>query len=327
MTTGYVISRPVPPLHSHPRHPAAAAPLEAITIPHPQLPDALVGLRILHFSDLHLRRGADGSDTQAPAEQGAWWRQTLDAVASVEVDLALFTGDWCDAIGQEAFAARGLVQLARACRARLGCYGVFGNHDNPIMRRLAISQSGESGIIWLGGRAVQPHASVRLIGMDYPEDPLATLLACGLDRAALHKPFTLTLAHRPTVLAHGAQLGLPLIFAGHTHGGQVRLPLAGFSRSLAHLPRFGPALRQQLERWFGKALTPHTSSDLPGAMASGATAIGTTLCCVSRGMGDSMAELIRFGCPRHIPLYTLIRGSWPNAERPERDGLVSVVEF
>ena len=322
MTLVHAIPSRTIPAPSHPRHPAAAEPLEALTIPHPQLPDALVGLRILHFSDLHLRRGVDGSDTQAPAEQGAWWRQTLDAVASVEVDLALFTGDWCDAMGQEAFAARGLVQLARACRASLGCYGIFGNHDNPVMRKLAISQSGHSGIIWLGGRSIQPSAHVRLLGMDYPEDPVATLMAAGLDRAALYKPFTLTLAHRPTLLAHGAQLGLPLIFAGHTHGGQVRLPLAVISRSIGLLPRIGPTVRQSLDRWFGNMVTPYTSSDMPGAMASGATAIGNTLCCVSRGMGDSMVELIRFGCPRHVPLYTLVRGNWP-----VNDGLVSVVRF
>jgi predicted MPP superfamily phosphohydrolase len=299
-----------------------AAPLEALTIPHPLLPDALVGLRILHFSDLHLRRGVDGSDADAPRDQGTWWRQMLEAVASVEVDLALFTGDWCDAIGQEAFAARGLVQMARACRATLGCYGIFGNHDNPVMRKLAISQSGDSGIIWLGGRALQPCSDVRLLGMDYPEDPLATLMACGLDRAALLKPFTLTLAHRPTLLVHGAELGLPMVFAGHTHGGQVRLPLSDLKRRLENMPRFGPLLRKNLDRWFGGMIAPHTSSDMPGGLASGASALGGTLCCVSRGMGDSMAELIRFGCPRHVPLYTLVRGKWP-----EGDGLVRVVEF
>jgi uncharacterized protein len=40
-------------------------------------------------------------------------------------------------------------------------------------------------------------------------------------------PMHILLAHNPMRLAEAAQLAVPLILSGHTHGGQVVLPLIG----------------------------------------------------------------------------------------------------
>ena len=84
-----------------------------------------------------------------------------------------------------------------------------------------------------------------------------------------------------------SSLNLPLVLAGHTHAGQIRLS-----------PR----------------LAPHTSSDLPAHLATGVLRLRGTLCCVSRGMGEAIREHLRINCPRHVPLYTLRRGELPRAE-------------
>jgi hypothetical protein len=91
------------------------------------------------------------------------------------------------------------------------------------------------------------------------------------------------LSHYPMYLPTVADMGVDLMFSGHTHGGQWRVPFAG-------------------------AL--YNSSDLPMFLSSGILRHRRTLCVVSRGLGETWLP-IRFFCPPHMPLYTLHRGPLP----------------
>ncbi len=79
--------------------------------------------------------------------------------------------------------------------------------------------------------------------------------------------------------------GVPLVFAGHTHGGQVCVPGWG-------------------------ALT--TNCDLPPAQAKGLsrhrTPIGSSWLHVSAGLGSSPFAPYRFACPPEVTLLTLTPG-------------------
>ncbi|MCW5764595.1 MAG: metallophosphoesterase [Phycisphaeraceae bacterium] len=264
------------------------APIEAFDIPHPDLPERLDGLRVLHISDVHIRR--------ARRRTGRWDR-ILSALESTPADLACFTGDYVDQQGQEAGALIGLADMLAACRTRLGCFGSFGNHDTPAMRRAARALP---GIRWLSPAPTEPLADpdggeplpLRLIGLDWPEDPVSAVLSMSdADAFALRAgglladgAFPLTLVHMPTALLPCAEVNLPFMLAGHTHGGQIRLHAR---------------------------LAPHTSSDIPPHLATGCLRLGRSLCCVSRGVGESWVPGLRINCPRQIPLYTLRRGPLP----------------
>ena len=124
--------------------------------------------------------------------------------------------------------------------------------------------------------------TLRLLGLDWPEDLLALTLSTPPSSPSIPSfpPFPIALAHHPNALIPAAELGIPIVLAGHTHAGQIRLH-----------PR----------------LAPHTSSDLPPHLASGILQLRSTLCCISRGLGDGVIEGLRINCPRQIPLYTLRR--------------------
>jgi len=210
------------------------------------------------------------------------------AIAATPADLIVLTGDYTDEAGHEPAAVDALDRLSRAWPTpALGAFGIFGNHDSNAMLHAA---QGLERITWLGGpgrrpRWAAPHPRLRLVGLDYPEDFIsATLDAPAHDPEAL----TIALAHYPTAIIPGASLGIPIVLAGHTHAGQIRL---------------------------SSRLAPHTSSDIPAHLASGILRLDQTLCCISRGIGDGVFEGLRINCPWQVPLYTLRRGPLPTPPR------------
>ena len=95
----------------------------------------------------------------------------------------------------------------------------------------------------------------------------------------------LMLAHYPSWLPTAADMNVDLLFAGHTHGGQIRLP---------------------------NGLTFNNACDLPRHLSSGILRHRDTLIAISRGLGEVGIPAInkwRLFCPPHVPIYTLRKGS------------------
>jgi predicted MPP superfamily phosphohydrolase len=268
------------------RRPLPPGPVEAFDIPHPDLPAELDGLTILHVADVHGRR-APHALLPGP------FSRLLEAVRVVRPDLVALTGDFMQEPGHEEGGLRALRALAAIWRdapPRLGVFGIFGNHDTRPFAAAARASLPE--ITWLdtGGSAPGPGAvevaggRLRLAGLPWPEDPLGAALRLGPPAKGPGAPFTIMLAHLPSAIVPAAALGVPLVLAGHTHGGQVRL---------------------------SARLAPYTACDAPADRASGMLRLGRTLCCISRGLGEAVWPGLRFRCPPQAPLYTLRRGDLP----------------
>ncbi|MCC6284034.1 MAG: metallophosphoesterase [Phycisphaerales bacterium] len=260
-----------PSMRARFRSPTPPAPIEAYEVRHPAVPAPLDGLSVLHIADLHTRR---------PPRFNHPVRTLIRALPRWPTDLVFLTGDFMDAPGDERVALRVLRDVLDACRARIGVFGVFGNHDSIAFQRAARAQG---GVRWLMNDQCTVEG-IRLVGASFPEDlPRAMLRSASDTRADL----TLGLLHYPTEVFAASEFNIPLCFAGHTHGGQVRLS-----------PR----------------LAPHTSSDLPMDQASGVLRVRQTLCCISRGLGEGVVE-VRWNCPAQAPLYRLRRGDLPASPR------------
>jgi len=176
----------------------------------PGLPAALDGLTVLHLTDLHFARGF----------RRRYFDAVADEAARLEPDLVLFTGDLID----DAATVDWIAPVLSRVRGRLGQFAILGNHDiyydlGAIRRELAAA-----GFADLDGRWATVEsggATLALGGTSAPWGP-------DLDRAA--RPAaeaTLVLSHTPDRFPRLAGWGVDMVFAGHNHGGQFRLPVVG----------------------------------------------------------------------------------------------------
>lgn len=190
--------------------------VERVDVPIRRLPAALQGLTIAHLSDLHVSRATSAE-------------HVAEAVALANrqrPDLVVLTGDYIT--DDPAFipaAARAVAGL----RAPLGVYAVLGNHDHwsGAADRI-VSSFEDAGVAVLGNahrRLPVRDGAVWLAGVDDPwlgRDDLAHAL-----RGAPEGDLRVLLAHEPDFADTAARQGVQLQLSGHSHGGQVRLPLTG----------------------------------------------------------------------------------------------------
>jgi len=108
-------------------------------------------------------------------------------------------------------------------RAPHGVFGILGNHDDDQAMPAALAQNGVEVL-----KDARTHLTVNGTGLDLVgirywskrASELAALLHGGTDPVIL-------LAHDPRRLTEAAQLRIPLVLSGHTHGGQIVLPGLG----------------------------------------------------------------------------------------------------
>ncbi|GMU52955.1 MAG: hypothetical protein AMXMBFR33_21010 [Candidatus Xenobia bacterium] len=187
-----------------------------VTIELDSLPPELDGITIAQLSDLH----------RGPWVPEALLRNGLEAARNLGADMIVLTGDF---LSVSASYAPSLVALVSELRAPLGVYAVLGNHDLWVRGREPLARGfARHGIQLLINRAVQLRhrgAAFWVVGVDdcwagRPDLALAL-------RDVPADQFRLLLAHEPDFADLAASFGVPLQLSGHSHGGQVRLPLLG----------------------------------------------------------------------------------------------------
>ena len=179
------------------------------------LPERFEGFRIAQVSDVHHGR-------LVPIEEV---RRVVELANSARADMVALTGDYTTSLRRYVEpCAEALAEL----RAPEGVWAVLGNHDHntdgPLTRR-ALARRGVN-VLTNENTSLRRGADVlQLAGADdwgWGQADFARAVR-GLD---VSRP-TVLLSHEPMALDVPETRGVSLILSGHTHGGQVALPLVG----------------------------------------------------------------------------------------------------
>jgi predicted MPP superfamily phosphohydrolase len=225
------------------------------------------GLTIAHLSDIH----------HGPYTGLDYINRCIEIVNGLNPDVIALTGDFT-------FGGRKYIEpcaeVIRGLRARVGVYAVLGNHDyyagaGHVAR--ALKNAGCQMMVDAEDCLEQRGARLRLLGVDdliygYTD----------VNRLMRHLPREdprIVLSHNPDFIEEFAVKNrhVDLMISGHTHGGQIRLPLLG---------------------------APHISSDYGQRYAIGLNRKGTMQVYTTRGIGTILLPT-RFDCPPEIVIYTL----------------------
>lgn len=238
----------------------------------PDTPAGLKGLRIAVIADLHA-----GSTFIDEAK--------IDRVVALtnaaKPDLILLTGDYVmsvrRALGGRHIPIPVVARHLKPLRAPLGVYAVIGNHDRWEDAGSVVAAFGAVGIAVLENQNVTlttPRGPAHLAGIGdlYTKAHDPKLALAGLDGDAPVLCFT----HTPDLFPQ-LPPACALTVTGHTHGGQVRLPLMG---------------------------RPMVPSGYGDRYAAGHIREGGKALFVSTGIGTSMLP-VRFGVPPEVSLLRL----------------------
>jgi hypothetical protein len=180
-------------------------------VPVAGLQPALAGLRVGLITDTHRSLFVSHDDVA----------RAVAALMAEAPDLIVLGGDYVT-WGDRNYvrpSAEALAPLA----APYGVFGILGNHDDDHDMPAALGKNGVQMLKDARTRLTIRNETLDLVGIRFwtkRRSDIATLTK----NAA---PTTILLAHDPRRLSEAAALGLPLVLSGHTHGGQVVLPLMG----------------------------------------------------------------------------------------------------
>jgi predicted MPP superfamily phosphohydrolase len=245
----------------------------AIEIPLARLPESWDGFRVVQLSDLHY----DDYFSVVPI------RKSIDLVNGLQPDLVVVTGDFVTASflthhTLNMRAARTIEPCARLVaqmKARFGILASLGNHDASTDPNHISAVLESHGIPVLRNRSIPLERDGARLWFSGLDDALAGRpnLAQSLKGIPAAEPVVL-LAHEPDFADYVSNVDLQL--SGHSHGGQIRIPLLG----PPYLPEMGKKYPRGLRR------------------------IGPLTLYTNVGIGTIMIPA-RFDCPPEVTLITL----------------------
>ncbi len=232
------------------------------TLPVSRLPAAFDGMRIGFLTDIH-------HSSLVPAQDVV---RAVELVNGARPDLIVLGGDYVT-FGDRAFVGP-VAELLAPLHAPQGVFAILGNHDDDRDMPAALARQHIQVLRDARTRLELRGDRLDLAGVRFwtrrPAD-VARVLRRAQDPVLL-------LAHDPRRLNEAAELQIPAVLSGHTHGGQVVMPGVG-------------------------ALAGRRFPVLAGLARKDDTSLF-----VSRGLGTVYVP-VRINCPPEVAIVTLTRRS------------------
>lgn len=229
----------------------------------PNLGEKWAGKKLIQVSDIH----------SSEFVRENFIGKIFDRINDEKPDIIVFTGDYVT--GRPGYM-EAVKNQAKKLKAKIKA-AIIGNHDRWTSETVVVEGLKKAGfrvliddVYHLGNG---PN-SFKIVGMDdlWTGNPNfeKTLREVDLSTEAC-----ILLSHNPDVFYIAASMGVPVVLAGHTHGGQVKLPFIG-----------APILPSGFR--FEKGFYTRKRS----------------LMYVNRGLG-LIAPPVRFRCPPEVAVFTL----------------------
>ena len=236
------------------------------------IPDSFKGYKILQISDLHNK------------EFGKEQEKILEKINNINPDIIVFTGDLIDSNNTNVDVAMKLINKVINISP---IYYISGNHEawstsyNELKSKLE-----DSGVIVLENEKtnlIKGRDTIDIIGLsdtsfinsdllEYAGNVKTEKLLNTLSENSSN--FKILLSHRPELFDTYSNSSVDLVFSGHAHGGQFRLPFIG--GLVAPDQGFFPKLTEGI----------HTSNN--------------TTMVISRGLGNSIIPIRLFNRPELV---------------------------
>jgi predicted MPP superfamily phosphohydrolase len=232
----------------------------------PRLGTAFHGYKLIQISDLHIGTWLDPTRLEG----------VVELVNKEEPDLVAITGDFVT-FDPDVYE-KDLVRVLQKLQAKDGLVAILGNHDHwtdPDLVRKILHESGLKDLSNCVMTIRRGDDSLHIAGVDDAIEDLDDL-----DYVLASIPSygsAILLAHEPDFARKSAECGrFDLQLSGHTHGGQIVLPLIG-----------PPVLPPQGRRY-----------------PKGFYQVKDMFLYTNRGVGTASLRL-RINCPPEIAVFTL----------------------
>lgn len=231
------------------------------------LPEAFEGFKIAQVSDFH------------NAERGNPANSIIRILKEEHPDIIVITGDLIDSRTPDLEV---ISELIEKLVEHAPVYFITGNHeasvDPAILEQLMVILE-TYGVISLSNQSVflqKGNAQILLIGLDDPQMPVnkvadAIPIAENINHLASEEIFSILLSHRPEFYDIYQASAANLVFSGHAHGGQIRLPFIGgvFAPNQGYFPKFDSGVYQAedfalvVSRGIGNSVVPVRFNNQP----------------------------------------------------------------
>ena len=189
-----------------------------------RIPEGFDGFRIAQVSDLH------------NAEFGEGNAKLIELISQTDPDMIVLTGDLIDSRHTDIEIA---LELARLAIQIAPVYYVSGNHEARVPEYEDLKMClAEAGVVILENQKLQitrEGENITLLGIDDPSfredylfgDSESVARQAIEDLQNESDGYTILLSHRPELFDLYVETEMDLVFSGHAHGGQFRLPFIG----------------------------------------------------------------------------------------------------
>lgn len=185
-------------------------------------------LKLVQFSDTHIKPDFTYENIQ----------KVVDIINQQNTDIVVFTGDLYDNAPRYSDDTN-IINLLKSINAKFGKFAIYGNHDyfsysstekvdgySKIMKQSNFTLlKNQSKIIEMNGK------KLFITGLNCDDEYDNSHSTDFADPSNKSSDYNILLSHKPSTYEKYKVFDYNLILAGHTHGGQIKIPFISFHGS------------------------------------------------------------------------------------------------